>query len=111
MSSPLAYSPSAKGDDEEASQRASSDRGKVLEIVRVAPQDDSRAAGHMGEKAPMETGGEEGRVQFGPRPDSTPETDAAPKSSTQPPSKEGGMRIPPVTPVQPGPPDNLLEAL
>nr|XP_040254001.1 nucleolar and coiled-body phosphoprotein 1-like [Aegilops tauschii subsp. strangulata] len=55
MSPPPAYSPSAKGDDEEASQRASSDRGKAPEIVRVAPQDDSRAAGYMGEKAPTET--------------------------------------------------------
>nr|XP_020158046.1 nucleolin-like [Aegilops tauschii subsp. strangulata] len=54
MSPPPAYSPSAKGDDEEASQRASSDRGKAPEIVRVAPQDDSRAAGYMGEKAPTE---------------------------------------------------------
>ena len=50
MSPPSAYSPSAKGDDEEASQRASSDRGKAPEIVGVAPQDDSRAAGYMGEK-------------------------------------------------------------
>ena len=50
MSPPPAYSPSAKGDDEEASQRTSSDRGKAPEIVRVAPQDDSRVAGHMGEK-------------------------------------------------------------
>ena len=34
-----------------------------------------------------------------------------PESGTPPPSKEGGMPIPPVTPVQPGAPDNLLEAL
>ena len=58
----------------------------------------------------METGGE-GRIQFGPQPDSIPETDTAPESGAQPPSKEGGMPIPPVTPVQPGAPDNLLEVL
>ena len=34
-----------------------------------------------------------------------------PESSTQPPSKEGGVPILPVTAVQPGAPDNLLEAL
>ena len=59
----------------------------------------------------METGGEEGCIQFCPQLDSTKETDAAPESSTQPSSKEGGMPIPPVTPVQLGAPDNLLEAL
>ena len=58
----------------------------------------------------METG-DEGCIQFGPQPNSIPETDTAPESGTQPPSKEGGMPIPPVTPVQPGAPDNLLEAL
>ena len=58
----------------------------------------------------METGGE-GRIQFGPQPDSILETDTAPKSGTQPPSKEGGMPIPSVTPIQPGALDNLLEAL
>ena len=61
-------------------------------------------------EAPWETG-EEGHTQFGPQPDLIPETDTAPESDTQPPSKEGGMPIPPVTPVQPGAPDDLLEAL
>ena len=50
MSPPPAYSPSAKGDDEEASQRASSDRGKTPEIIRAAPQDDSRTAEYVGGK-------------------------------------------------------------
>ena len=59
----------------------------------------------------METGGKEGRVQSGPQPDSIPETDAAPESGTQPPSKEGGVPIPPVTSVQPEAPDNLLEVI
>ena len=35
----------------------------------------------------------------------------APESGKQPPSREGGMPIPPVTSVQPEAPDNLLEAL
>ena len=54
----------------------------------------------------METGGE-----YDPHPDSIPETEAAPESGTRPPSEEGGMPVPPVTPVQPGASDNLLEAL
>ena len=58
----------------------------------------------------METGGE-GCIQFGPQSDSIPESDAAPESGTQPPLKEGGMHVPPVTPVQPGAPDTLMEAL
>ena len=52
MSPPLAHSVSPKGDDEVVSQRTFSDRGEVWEIVRVAPRDDSSAAGHMGEKPP-----------------------------------------------------------
>ena len=58
----------------------------------------------------METG-EEGRIQFGPQPDMISETHMAPESGEQPPSKEGGAPIPPVAPVQPGAPDNLMEAL
>ena len=34
-----------------------------------------------------------------------------PESGEQPPSREGGVPIPPVTSVQPEAPDNLLEAL
>ena len=77
MSPRPAYSPLAKGDDEEASQRASLGRGKAPEIVRVAPQDDSRAAGYMGKKAPTETDCE-GRVLLDPQPDSILETYTAP---------------------------------
>ena len=58
----------------------------------------------------MDTSGE-GCIHFGPQLDSIPETDTALESGAQPPLKEGGMPIPPVTPVQPGAPDNLLEAL
>ena len=52
MSLPPAHSVSPKGDDEVLSQRTFPDRGEVPEIVRVAPQDDSSAAGHMWKKPP-----------------------------------------------------------
>ena len=35
----------------------------------------------------------------------------APELGEQPPLKEGGAPIPPVVPVHPGAPDNLMEAL
>ena len=108
MSPPPAYSPSAKGDDEEASQRASLDRGKTPEIVRAAPQDDSRGAGYMGQKAPTETKGA-GRVLLDPQPDSILETYTAPESGERPFPKGGGVQ--PVTSVQPEASDHLLEAL
>ena len=52
-----------------------------------------------------------GCAQFIPQPNTSPETYTAPKSSERPPSKEGGVPIPPMTYVQPEAPDNLLEAL
>ena len=58
----------------------------------------------------METG-DGGHVQFGPQPDTVPETYMAPESGVQPPSREGGVPIPPVTSVQPEARDNLLQAL
>ena len=100
---PAAYSPKAKGDKEVLSQRTFTGRGE-------APEGEAPAAEHQGEPIPLEIG-EEGRTQFGPQLDSIPETDMAPESGTQPPSKEGGVPVPPVTSVQPEAPDNLLEAL
>ena len=108
MSPPPAYSPSAKGDDEEASQRASSDRGRAPEIVRVVPQEDSWAAGYTGEKAPAETDGA-GRALLDPQPDSIPETYMSPESGKRLFPKGGGVQ--PVTSVLPEAPDRLLEAL
>ena len=52
MSPPPAHSASPKGDDEVASQRIFPDQGEIPEIIKVAPQDDSSAARHMGEKSP-----------------------------------------------------------
>ena len=58
----------------------------------------------------METG-DGGHIQFGPQPDTIPETYTAPESSEQPPPKGGGVPVPPVTSVHQEAPDNLLEAL
>ena len=55
--------------------------------------------------------GEEGRIQFGPQPNTIPETHMASESGAQPPLKEGGAPLLPVVPVHPGAPDNLMEAL
>ena len=109
-SSPAAHSPTAKGDDEVLSQRTFPGQGEVQEAVRVAPEGDTSAAGHMGEQIPMETG-DVGHVQFGPQPDTVPETYTAPESGKQPPSLEGGVPIPLVTSFQPDSLDTLLEAL
>ena len=110
MSPPPAHSVSANGDDEVASQRTFPDREEVPEIVRVAPKDDSSAAGHMGEKAPMGTG-DGGQIPFAPQPDTIPETYTAPESSERPSPKGGGVPVPSVTSAQPEALDNLLEAL
>ena len=110
VSPPPAHSASAKGDDEVVSLRTFLDRGEVPEIVRVAPKDDSSAAGHMGEKAPMGTGDVD-QIPFGPQPDTIPETYTAPESSERHSPQGGGVPVPPVTSVQPEAPDNLLEAL
>ena len=58
----------------------------------------------------METG-EEGRIQFGPQPNTISETHMDPESREQPPFKEGGAPLPPVVPIHPGAPDNLMEVL
>ena len=76
----------------------------------MAPEGETSTVGHMGEQIPMETG-DGGHVQFGPQPETVPETYIAPESGEQPPSREGGVPIPPVTSVQPEAPDNLLETL
>ena len=81
-SPPAAHSPKAKDDAEVLSQRTVPDGGEAQEAQEV----ETPIVGHQGESIPMRTGGE-GRIKFGPRPDSSPETDAAPESGTQPPSK------------------------
>ena len=54
---------------------------------------------------------EMGHIQFGPQPNTILETYTAPESGKQPPSKQGGAPIPPVTFVHPEALDTLLEAL
>ena len=51
-----------------------------------------------------------GYLGFGSQPDTVPETNTAPESGRQPPSKRGKTPVP-VTSIQPEAPDNLLEAL
>ena len=109
MSPPPSYSPGARDDTEVLSWRTAP-KGGAPDIVREAPQGETSTAGHMGEPIPMETG-EEGRIQFGPQPNTIPKTHMAPESGEQPPLKEGGAPLPPVAPVHPGAPDNLMEAL
>ena len=75
-SPPTAHSPKGKGDAEVMSRRTFPGQGGV----RAAPEDDPSAAGHLGEKAPMETG-DGGHIQFGPQPDTIPETYTAVESS------------------------------
>ena len=58
----------------------------------------------------METG-DGGHAQFGPQLNTDSETHTAPESGKQPPSREGGVPVLPVTSVQPEAPDNLLEVL
>ena len=76
----------------------------------MAPGGQTSGAGHTGEKAPMDVDGG-GYHEFGPRPDTIPETDTAPESGRQPPSAGGGAPVPPATSVQPEVLDTLLAAL
>ena len=110
MSPPPAYSPGARDDTEVLSQRTALNRGGAQDAVREAPQGETSTAEHMGEPSPMETG-EEGRIQFRPQPNMILETHIASESGEQPPLKEGGVPLPPMAPVHPGAPDNLMEAL
>jgi len=53
---PAASSPKATDDAEVLSRRTFPGQGEVQEAVRVAPEGDTSAAGHMGEQIPLETG-------------------------------------------------------
>ena len=110
MSPPPSHYVSPKGDDEVVSPKTFPDRGELPEIIGVAPPDDSSVAGHMGEKALMETR-ERARVPFGPQPDTIPEIYTASGVSERHSPQGGSVPVPPVTSVQPEAPDNLLEAL
>ena len=92
QSPPPSYSPGARDDAEALSRRADPNRGGAQDSVREAPPGEASTAGHMEETIPMETG-EEGRIQFGPQPNTIPKTNMAPESSKQPPLKEGVHRL------------------
>ena len=109
-SPPAANSPTAKGDAEVLSQRTFPCQGESQKAVKVAPEGKTSAAGHMGVQIPMETG-DGSHIQSGPWTNTISETYTAPESDKQPPSKERGVPIPPVTCVHPEAPDTLLEAL
>ena len=106
---PAASSPRAMDDTELFSRRIPG-QGKTQEAIRAASEGATPATGHMGEQIPMETG-DGGHMQFGPQPNTVPETYMAPESGEQPPSSEGGVPILPVIYVQPEALDTLLEAL
>ena len=84
---PAASSPKDM-DGAEASSRRIPGPGEIQEAVREAPGGEASAAGHMGEQTPMDTDNG-GHIQFGPRPNTVPETHMAPESSQPPLSKEG----------------------
>ena len=110
ISPPPSYSPGARDDTEVLSRRTAPSRAGAKDAVREAPQGETSAARHVGEQIPMETS-EEGRIQFGPQPDTIPEVHMAPESGEHPPLKEGGVPIPSVAPVHPGALDDQMEAL
>ena len=91
MSPPPTYSPGARDDSEALSWRTAPKRG-AQDIVREAPQGGTSTVGHTGESIPMETGGE-GRIQFGPQPNTIPETHMVPESGKHPPLKQGVRRF------------------
>ena len=64
-SPPPAFSPKTIDDTEVLSRRTLPARGEAQEAVPVVPEDDTSAAGHMGEQIPMETS-DGGHIQFDP---------------------------------------------
>ena len=106
---PTASSPKDMDNTEVSSQRGLG-QGKARETVKAALEGQTPATGHMGERTPMDAEGG-GHLEFGPRPETTPETNTAPKLGQQPSSTEGGAPVPPVTSVHPEVPHTLLAAL
>ena len=96
---PTATSPHHADDTEVLSQEAP-DRGVT---VPEAPQGDLPDSRSRVDGAPESS-------EFGPQPNTVPETPAVPGSGRRPPSKRGKTPVL-VTSINPEPPDNLLEAL
>ena len=76
---PAASSPKTMDNDMVLSQRIPG-QGETQQAVGTAPKGETSAAGHMGEQILMETG-DGGHIQFGPQPNTIPETYTAPESS------------------------------
>ena len=74
---PTASSPKGMDNIEVSSQRGPG-QGEARETVKAAPKGQTPATGHMGEQTPMDAEGE-GYPEFGPRPETTLETNTAPK--------------------------------
>jgi len=94
-----ASSPRPTDDAEVLSQQVPSQEEVVLE----APQGNLLDSRSKGDKPPQGT-------KSGSRLDTAPEPSKVPESGGRPPSKRGKPTVP-VTPVQPGAPDNLLAVL
>ena len=95
MSPSTAHSPEAKDDTEVLSRRTGPGRGEAPDAVKEVPEGETSTDGHMGEQIPMETS-EEVHIQFGPQPNTIPETRTASESSKHPPSRVGDVPTPPV---------------
>ena len=67
-----ASSPKAMDNTEVLSRRIPG-QGETQEDARAAPEGKTSAAGHMGEKIPMETGDGD-HIRFGPQPNTVLET-------------------------------------
>ena len=94
----------------EASSQKDPGQGGKEETMKVAPGGQTAGAGHVGEKIPMGSDGR-GNPKFGSPQDVILGAYMAPESRRQPPSAEGGVRVPSATSVHPEVSDALLVAL
>ena len=106
---PQASTPIAPDDTEVVSRRASPGHEEVQEAVKTVLEGNTSAAEDMGWPTPMETE-DRCRDQFGPQPNTIPETRTIPQSGERPPLKEGGASTPPVNSINQETLDCLVEA-
>ena len=71
-------------DNTKVSSQQGPGQGGAGETVKAAPEGQTLVAGHMGEKDPMDTDGG-GYLEFGPQPDTAPETNTVLETGRQPP--------------------------
>ena len=64
---PVASSHKATNDAEVLSRRTFMGQGETQEAIRMVPEGETSAAGHLGEQIPLETG-DGGHIQFVPQP-------------------------------------------